>query len=359
VRNNTVVNSRHSNSLVRGVGLGSFFVGSGFQTEVKNNVFFNNEIGIAHTRDALLLGTVIQQYNGLYSGTAGDSLAVTDGLMQQPGFWNAANNNYNHVMSLSPFNNFHDVVNDNRGDTAILWNDPNGTRNDLGYTGGPVVPPVKWQKPVMTGSITLHWQHNPYLSITGYRIYRSTASGQIGSLLTVLGLVTQYTDNTTQQGGIYYYTITSIDGNNIESAPSIQIVHGEPVLKTVTFGETGTDTYNDLTFDTHLRQVQPTRNYGVVDNIRVKNLTNDEWRGLLKFDFRPGLLKEGVRDTSEITSALITLKLSQSEDTQNRNLYIYKVNKDWGDLPAGRQEVFTTTAMRQWVRLHGIRRRRV
>ena len=183
-----------------------------------------------------------------------------------------------------------------------------------------------------TGSITVKWFHNRFLSVVSYNIFRSSGSFLSFVLLgTVPAPTDSFLDTTANAPGAYHYIITAIDSNGRESEPSREIVVKIPIPKTVTFGETGTSTYNDLTFDTHLRQVQPTRNYGVVDNIRVKNLTNDEWKGLLKFDFRPGLLREGVRDTAEITSALITLKLTQSEDTQNRNLFIYQVNKDWGE----------------------------
>jgi len=166
-------------------------------------------------------------------------------------------------------------------------------------------------------SITVSWHHSIFSDIVSYNIYLShTKNGPYALIGNVQAPTDSFIDVSAAQPNIYFYVVTGIDSLGQETEFSKEMVAVIPVLKTISFGETGSTTYNDLTFDTHLRQVQPTRNYGVVDNIRVKNLTNDEWRGLLKFDFRPGLLKEGVRDTSEITSALITLKLSQSEDTQ-------------------------------------------
>jgi len=179
------------------------------------------------------------------------------------------------------------------------------------------VPPPAPKVSNFGSSITVRWFHNEFLNAEGYNVYRSLVSGSLYSLIgSVFAPTDSFVDQSANTPMAYYYVITSVDDDGLESEFSKEIIVKIPIPKTVTFGETGSDTYNDLTFDTHLRLIQPTRNYGVVDNIRVKNLTNDEWRGLLKFDFRPGLLKEGVRDTSEITSALITLKLSQSEDTQ-------------------------------------------
>ena len=59
-------------------------------------------------------------------------------------------------------------------------------------------------------------------AITGYRVYRGTSAGN-GSLLTTLGTVTGYTDNSAANGTTYYYTVSAVnavgEGASSTSAP--------------------------------------------------------------------------------------------------------------------------------------------
>jgi fibronectin type 3 domain-containing protein len=55
---------------------------------------------------------------------------------------------------------------------------------------------MSWSAPASNGGST----------ITGYRVYRSTASGQ-ETLLTTVGVVTSYTDTSTTSGVRYYYKV--------------------------------------------------------------------------------------------------------------------------------------------------------
>jgi fibronectin type 3 domain-containing protein len=61
-------------------------------------------------------------------------------------------------------------------------------------------------------------------TVSGYNVYRGTTSN--GPYTTKLNssLVTsdQYTDSTVVSGQTYYYVVTSVDSNNVESADSNQ-----------------------------------------------------------------------------------------------------------------------------------------
>ena len=58
--------------------------------------------------------------------------------------------------------------------------------------------------------------------VTGYKVYRGTASGGPYTLLQALGAVTSYTDTTVLSGQTYYYVVTSVNSSNVESSYSNQ-----------------------------------------------------------------------------------------------------------------------------------------
>ncbi len=76
---------------------------------------------------------------------------------------------------------------------------------------------------VVSHSASLNWM--PSVSnVTGYNVYSSTKSGGPYSKVTS-GPVpsTGYTDSTVQQGLTYYYVVTSVDSQNLESGYSAQV----------------------------------------------------------------------------------------------------------------------------------------
>jgi hypothetical protein len=72
-------------------------------------------------------------------------------------------------------------------------------------------------------SSTLNWVASTSSNVTGYNIYRGTASGgpytRVNS--TLVAAVT-YTDGTVQAGQTYFYVVTAVDSNSNESAYSNQ-----------------------------------------------------------------------------------------------------------------------------------------
>lgn len=72
-------------------------------------------------------------------------------------------------------------------------------------------------------SVDLNWNTSTS-SVTGYNVYSGTASGGPYTKLTSSPVPsTTYTDGSVQQGKTYYYVVTSVNSDNIESAYSTQV----------------------------------------------------------------------------------------------------------------------------------------
>lgn len=61
-----------------------------------------------------------------------------------------------------------------------------------------------------TRSVSLSWAASVSSGVTGYKVYRGTASGGPYTLLSTIGTATSYTDNTVQTGRTYYYVVTAV-----------------------------------------------------------------------------------------------------------------------------------------------------
>jgi fibronectin type 3 domain-containing protein len=74
-------------------------------------------------------------------------------------------------------------------------------------------------------SVALAWDPSPSTNLQGYKVYRSQISGgpytPISSTLTVG--TQQFTDSSVASGQSYFYIITSIDVNGLESGPSPEV----------------------------------------------------------------------------------------------------------------------------------------
>jgi hypothetical protein len=74
---------------------------------------------------------------------------------------------------------------------------------------------------ITTHSVALSWTASSSLSISGYNVYRSTASGGTYTKInTSLVVPTSYTDNSVQAGQTYFYVATAVDTSGIESVYS-------------------------------------------------------------------------------------------------------------------------------------------
>jgi hypothetical protein len=70
-------------------------------------------------------------------------------------------------------------------------------------------------------SVSLSWQASTS-SVTGYNVYRGTQSGGPYGVLSSLVQLTDYTDNSVASGQTYYYVVTSVDAQGLESVQSNQ-----------------------------------------------------------------------------------------------------------------------------------------
>ena len=71
------------------------------------------------------------------------------------------------------------------------------------------------------GSIDLSWAASTdNVGVTGYKLYRGTASGVYGTPVTLLTAATTYTDTTGVTGTRYYYAVAALDAAGNEGAKS-------------------------------------------------------------------------------------------------------------------------------------------
>jgi hypothetical protein len=125
--------------------------------------------------------------------------------------------------------------------TAVTWSTSGGTVSTSGlYTAPPTAgtytvkatsatDTTKSASATVTVSVPI--QHSVTLSwaaststVIGYNIYRSTVSGgSYARVNTSLDAALNYVDNTVQSGQTYYFVVTSVDSNDVESAFSSQV----------------------------------------------------------------------------------------------------------------------------------------
>jgi fibronectin type 3 domain-containing protein len=70
--------------------------------------------------------------------------------------------------------------------------------------------------------VALNWQPSASL-VTGYFVYRGVSASATSKLFVTAIGATTYTDSSVANGQSYFYAVTSVDSNNVESAPSNEI----------------------------------------------------------------------------------------------------------------------------------------
>jgi fibronectin type 3 domain-containing protein len=77
---------------------------------------------------------------------------------------------------------------------------------------------------VSSHDVSLRWDASASSGILGYNVYRATGSGgPYMKLNSSIVSATNYTDNAVQSGQTYYYVVTAMDTENLESAYSTEI----------------------------------------------------------------------------------------------------------------------------------------
>jgi len=77
--------------------------------------------------------------------------------------------------------------------------------------------------------VLLSWNPSPSPSVTGYNVYRSSTPGGPFKLLQSVRAALSFLDNTVLPGQVYYYAVTAVDGANVESTFSNQVLATIPV----------------------------------------------------------------------------------------------------------------------------------
>jgi hypothetical protein len=101
-----------------------------------------------------------------------------------------------------------------RGDVAITNNAATSPLN-ISLSGNAVKP--------IAHSVALAWNASSSSGVIGYNVYRGTASGGPYTKLTPSAISeTRYTDTSVEAGRTYYYVVTSVDSDGLESSHSNQ-----------------------------------------------------------------------------------------------------------------------------------------
>ena len=85
--------------------------------------------------------------------------------------------------------------------------------------------PTPTPTPAAGHSASITWDPSSSTNVQGYKVYRSQTSG--GPYSNVSGTLATstlaFTDTSVLSGQTYFYVVTSIDANGLESPPSLQV----------------------------------------------------------------------------------------------------------------------------------------
>ena len=74
------------------------------------------------------------------------------------------------------------------------------------------------------GFVSLDWDDNTEGALASYSVYRSTSSGSYGSALTNGLTTSDYVDNTASNYTTYYYVVSAVDTNSVETDPGNEVL---------------------------------------------------------------------------------------------------------------------------------------
>jgi hypothetical protein len=76
--------------------------------------------------------------------------------------------------------------------------------------------------PTAQHSVSLNWQASASL-VSGYFVYRGSSASNTSKLFVTAIAATTYADSTVANGQTYFYAVTSVDSNGVESSPSNEV----------------------------------------------------------------------------------------------------------------------------------------
>ena len=100
------------------------------------------------------------------------------------------------------------------GSLSVVSNATNSNLT-IGLSGTAVAAPL-------THKVALSWQPSPSVVI-GYYVYRGLSVSGLAKLTGAITQAANYTDTTVASGKTYFYAVTSVDSNSVESTPSNQV----------------------------------------------------------------------------------------------------------------------------------------
>ena len=250
------------------------------QIVVLNNIFSNCQKSIY-----IQLGAVSISYNDFYNNNENNYLG-TNYLMVNPLYINPANKNFNLQWGSGCID---------AGNPLPLYNDPDGTRNDMGglfYDQSPVVPADFYFLKDVNNHPELHWTGADHLTYKIYAEYELYAGGTLN--VTYTATVETYTDVTVTLVRAHYanqqvtYSVTSVNNLEQESAHSTVItlnVYGGIWKKSFTDSSFVPVVYN--LFPAYPNPFNPSTNiaFDLPENspvtLKVYNVTGEEIKTLV------------------------------------------------------------------------------
>jgi len=99
-----------------------------------------------------------------------------------------------------------------------------GCMQNNSTTAGPTPTPTPTPQP-SAHSVDVMWDPSPSTNLQGYKVYRSQVSGgPYNSISGMLGTsASQFADATVFSGQKYFYVVTSVDVNGLESVASSEV----------------------------------------------------------------------------------------------------------------------------------------
>ena len=218
VVNNTIVESGYGLDIYSGSGTPVF----------KNNIIAHTNFGV----NTIGYSSAVRSYNNVYGNTYNyigfdDTPGIGD-ISLNPQFVDRDNGDF-RLREDSPCID--------RGDPDAQYNDPDGSRNDIGvynYFGGPPSAPTGLTAtpgPAAAGQVTLRWDKNTESDLHKYNIYRDTSSPAITLIDSCVASSppdTFYVDMAVMNDITYYYRITAVDIVGNESDFSNEVVTTPP-----------------------------------------------------------------------------------------------------------------------------------
>jgi photosystem II stability/assembly factor-like uncharacterized protein len=196
--NNTFYNNYYAMWLESGA------VGS----EIKNNIITHSNYGFYNNA-----ANGLTSYNLFFNNSSGNY--SSGAIYKDPGIGEiTANPLYRSTASLDfRLQNTSPAI--NAGDPDPQYNDPDGTRNDMGafYNNIPPAAPQSLSATAGNGQVTLSWRKNTEADFLRYRIYRGTTTGPTSQVDSTTGGAGDTTKTFTglTNGQVYYFRVTAVD----------------------------------------------------------------------------------------------------------------------------------------------------